>query len=77
MSEHFQATYEDGVLRPDQPLALPESARVSGIVIPISQVEASDSLSEDELDRELNELSLDAPLLPSDFSRADIYLDHD
>jgi hypothetical protein len=31
----------------------------------------------DEWERELDELSDDAPPLPADFSRADIYLDHD
>ena len=31
----------------------------------------------DEWERELDELSFDAPPLPADFSRADIYLDHD
>jgi hypothetical protein len=34
-------------------------------------------LSATELDRQLDELSLDVPPLPADFSRADIYLDHD
>lgn len=31
----------------------------------------------DEWERELDELSFEAPPLPADFSRADIYLDHD
>jgi hypothetical protein len=31
----------------------------------------------DGWERELDELSIDAPPLPADFSRADIYLDHD
>jgi hypothetical protein len=35
------------------------------------------SATEYELGRELDELSLDVPPLPKDFSRADIYLDHD
>jgi hypothetical protein len=34
-------------------------------------------MSADELARQLEELSLDVPPLPADFSRADIYLDHD
>lgn len=34
-------------------------------------------LSATELDRQLEELSLDVPPLPADFARADIYLDHD
>jgi hypothetical protein len=31
----------------------------------------------DDWERELDELSFEAPPLPADFSRADIYLDHD
>jgi hypothetical protein len=34
-------------------------------------------MSADELARQLDELSFDVPPLPADFSRADIYLDHD
>jgi hypothetical protein len=34
-------------------------------------------LSATELERQLDELSFDAPPLPADFSREDIYLDHD
>ena len=34
-------------------------------------------ISAEEMQRELDELSLDVPPLPADFSRADIYLDHD
>jgi hypothetical protein len=39
-------------------------------------VNGATPLSADELDRQLDELSFDAPPLPADFSRADIYLDH-
>ena len=34
-------------------------------------------VSLEELDAELEELALDLPTLPGDFSRADIYIDHD
>ena len=34
-------------------------------------------VSLEELDAELEELSLDLPTLPGDFSRADIYDEHD
>jgi hypothetical protein len=40
-------------------------------------VSVAPQLSADELDQQLDELSLDVPPLPADFSRADIYLDHD
>jgi hypothetical protein len=34
-------------------------------------------MSVDDVERELDALALDVPVLPSDFSRADIYVDHD
>ena len=34
-------------------------------------------LSEDEFDRQLDQLTFFGPTLPADFSRADIYADHD
>ena len=34
-------------------------------------------LSDEEFERQLDDLLLDVPPLPGDFSRADIYLDHD
>ena len=81
MSQEFQATYEHGVLRPDAPLALPEHARVVGSFSKVEDLAASTvetaQVSIDELDRTLEELSLDVRPLPADFSRADIYLDHD
>ena len=33
--------------------------------------------SQEELDAELEQLALDLPTLPEDFSRADIYDEHD
>lgn len=48
----------------------------------LAQIAAGTSQSKqpvqfDEWERELDELSFDAPPLPADFSRADVYLDHD
>jgi hypothetical protein len=40
-------------------------------------VKVSTQMPADELERQLEELSLDVAPLPADFSRADIYLDHD
>jgi hypothetical protein len=37
----------------------------------------SGTLSAADIDRQLDELSIDVQPLPDDFSRADIYLDHD
>ena len=39
--------------------------------------QAPQELTADEFDRTLDELSGHAPPLPADFSRADIYYDHD
>jgi len=67
-------------LRLDAPLSLPEHARVTGqvtIVSPPIQSETS-RLSGEEFEKLLDEFSAPGcPPLPSDFSRADIYLDHD
>jgi predicted DNA-binding antitoxin AbrB/MazE fold protein len=81
MSEEFQAIYEFGVLRLDKPLALPEQTRVSGVLQNVEDVTSASQLdaplSLEEFDRSLDQLSLDVPPLPADFSRADIYMDHD
>ena len=37
MATHIDATFIDGVLKPDQPLPLPESARVRLTVEPIEE----------------------------------------
>jgi predicted DNA-binding antitoxin AbrB/MazE fold protein len=78
MNEAFHAIYENGVLRPDRPLALPESAHVSVIIIGERATSESPSAeSDDDFFRELESLAWDVPPLPADFSRADLYLDHD
>jgi predicted DNA-binding antitoxin AbrB/MazE fold protein len=82
MSQEFHATYEQGILRLDQPLALPEQTRVLGVVKEES-LEAGanlplfETLTDDEFERELDSLSWEVMPLPPDFSRADIYSDHD
>jgi hypothetical protein len=82
MSQEFHATYEHGILRLDMPLALPEQTRVSGIVSSAESAAApsiaEDSTSSEEFERILDELAM--PLggtLPADFSREDVYFDHD
>ena len=81
MNQEFQAIYEHGVLRLDKPLALPDQTRVAGVLNNIGEgrtvADESKHFSLDEFDRMLDELALDVPPLPADFSRADIYLDHD
>jgi hypothetical protein len=40
-------------------------------------VAATSPISLEDWEAELDALSIDGPTLPSDFSRADIYIDHD
>lgn len=84
MDKTFFATYEQGVLKLDAPLSLPEHARVTGLVMKVDaqpgeavQAVRSD-LPDDEFERMLDEFSIGRGRpLPADFSRADIYSDHD
>lgn len=46
-------------------------------VVPAAPVDGSAVLPLDELDAELESLALRLPTLPENFSRADIYDDHD
>jgi hypothetical protein len=82
MGQEFHATYEHGILRLDVPLLLPEQTRVTGIVSNVDSSIVSGTgqaeISPEEFERLLDELALnDVPPLPADFSRTDIYLDHD
>ena len=83
MTQEFHATYEHGVLRLDVPLALPEQTRVTGLVTGANSPDGKqptapqDRLSDEEFERLLDKMAIDVPPLPPDFSRADIYLDHD
>jgi hypothetical protein len=84
MDKTFHATYEQGVLRLDAPLSLPEQTRVVGLVVGVDaptgeppQASAT-NLADDEFERLLDEFSVHGGnSLPADFSRADLYLDHD
>jgi predicted DNA-binding antitoxin AbrB/MazE fold protein len=87
----FQATYENGVLRPSVPLALPEQARVEvTVVIEKDQPAAAENdegvelrpeaprLTAAEFRRIVDRHALRASQsLPLDFDRHDIYSDHD
>jgi hypothetical protein len=87
MSQQFDAIYDHGVLKPLVPLALPDSARVRITLTAAPQTAAtpptepapSAERPQDavDFDAALDPLLFDGPNLPADFSRADIYADHD
>lgn len=82
MPNEFHATYEHGVLKLDAPLSLPEQARVTGLVLgvetPSGVNAASPKLSDADFEKLLDEFSVHGcQSLPADFSRNDIYSDHD
>jgi predicted DNA-binding antitoxin AbrB/MazE fold protein len=80
MSEQVDAIFDHGVLKPLAPLNLPDQAHVKLTVDPQPQsVAAADvgGRAGGDFDAELETLLFDGPSLPPDFSRADIYADHD
>jgi predicted DNA-binding antitoxin AbrB/MazE fold protein len=78
MSQQIDAIYDGGVLKPIVPLSLPDKSRVRLTVDPADDQTAPDqSNGVTDLDAELESLLFDGPTLPADFSRADIYADHD
>jgi predicted DNA-binding antitoxin AbrB/MazE fold protein len=84
---HVDATYENGILRPSEPLNLPNATPVHVTVVPQSDILADDTdedilpagpvLSVEEFQRIMKEGTILAPSLPLDFDRDDIYSDHD
>jgi predicted DNA-binding antitoxin AbrB/MazE fold protein len=87
MSPEIDAIYENGVFKPLVPLSLPDKAhvriRVSSSALPSADRDAIEAengvkaISPSDFDAQLDELLFDGPSLPADFSRADIYADHD
>ena len=90
MSQQIDAIYDDGVLKPLVPLSLPDKTRVKLTVDaqPAEKVARANGPEQDhrvveagpaadDFDAELSSLLFDGPTLPADFSRADIYADHD
>jgi predicted DNA-binding antitoxin AbrB/MazE fold protein len=76
MDQQIQAVYEGGVFRPLEPLVLPEQARVV-LNVSSTAVNPDTEISEDAFNRRLAELCMAGPTLPTDFTRADIYAEHD
>jgi hypothetical protein len=92
MTIHIHATYRDGAIHPDHPLGLPDNTEVNVVVVPLIQaIDASSgektntdaSLPEAprftsaELRERLAKSAVRVGSLPEDFSREDIYSDHD
>ena len=86
----IQATYRDGAFYPDQPLNLPENTPAQVVVVPhpaeqgklspediIARRPKSPKITPEEFDEIIKRNSISAPSLPVDFSREDLYSDHD
>jgi predicted DNA-binding antitoxin AbrB/MazE fold protein len=86
---HIEATYENGILRPSEPLNLPNATPVHVTVVAQSGILAED-IDEDTLppgraltSEEFRKILEDGVIrgagvgLPIDFDRDDIYSDHD
>ncbi len=82
MSQQIDAIFDHGVLKPLGPLNLPDQAHVRVTVDQESKdagprsSTAHPAMNQD-FDSALEPLLFDGPSLPADFSRADIYADHD
>jgi predicted DNA-binding antitoxin AbrB/MazE fold protein len=80
MTQQIDAIYDHGILRPVTPLDLPDQARVK-VTVDAQMVGQSEPVSPHnaiaDFDEELDGLLFDGPSLPADFSRTDIYADHD
>jgi predicted DNA-binding antitoxin AbrB/MazE fold protein len=89
MSMQIDATYRDGVIHPNQPLDLPNDTPVS-VVVPavkppaaltrediIAKRPKTPKISVEEFRERLEKYAVHVGSLPPDFSREDIYSDHD
>jgi predicted DNA-binding antitoxin AbrB/MazE fold protein len=89
MSIQIHATYRGGVIHPDRPLGLPENTQIDVMVVPINDQNGIEGgnirairpsapvLSVQDLASRLQRYAISAVSLPTDFSRSDIYRDHD
>jgi predicted DNA-binding antitoxin AbrB/MazE fold protein len=78
MSQDIDAIYDNGVFKPLVPLSLPDKARVKLTVETQPQADSAEAVvARADFDAALEPLLFDGPNLPADFSRADIYTDHD
>jgi hypothetical protein len=89
MTIQFDATFRDGAIHPTQPLQLPENTPVHVVVTPkiagqpmtreeiLAIRPKSPRFTAEELDALIEKHSVSVGSLPADFSREDIYSDHD
>ncbi len=80
----IEATYRDGAFHPVHPISLPENTRVEvSVPAQLSREEIialrpkAPKITVEEFDAIMKRNKLSAPSLPVDFSREDIYSDHD
>jgi hypothetical protein len=92
MTIHVHATYRAGAIYPDQPLGLPENTEVQVTIIPVANPAGhptgeepdivpfrpkSPKITPEEFRALVDKYSVSVGTLPPDFSREDIYSDHD
>jgi len=77
MSQVVKAIYENGLFRPLDPVELADHQAVSLIVQADAKGNVQRNGGGDDFDEQLATLLFDGPSLPANFSRADIYADHD
>ena len=89
MTIDIDATYRDGAIHPDTPLNLPNNTPVRVRVVAKNEVgpltneqiaflrPQSPRITPEEFRARIAKYAIKAPPLPPDFSREDIYSDHD
>jgi hypothetical protein len=89
MTIHAHATYRAGAIHPDQPLGLAENTEVNVVIVPVGATEPTSPddieavrpkaprFTREELRQRLARHAVRVGTLPADFSREDIYSDHD
>ena len=89
MTFEVDATYRAGAIHPDQPLQLPENTPVHVFVVPkvagqglsrdeiLAMRPKSPRITPEEFRARIAKYAVSVGTLPPDFSREDIYSDHD
>jgi hypothetical protein len=82
MTIDIDATYRDGAIHPDTPLNLPNNTPVRIVIVPKQQKETvvlppSPRFTAEQLRERIAKYGVSVGTLPLDFSREDIYSDHD